>query len=85
MAKKAKAIPYTRDREANKDGPYTIKFAAFIKAITRAKTLDCDTILITEPWAIGDTYQEITESLSRLAGTGIGLQIVAGMNAPWNN
>ena len=85
MAKKAKVISYTRDREANKDAPYATKFAALIQAIAEAKTFGYDTILIAEPWVIGDTYEEITESLSHLAGMGIGLQIVTAKNAPWNN
>jgi len=80
-----KAIPYVRDREANKDAPYEIKFATFIKAVADAQATGCNIILIVEPWVIGDTYEEITESLARLSGTGIGLQIVTAPKTPWNN
>jgi hypothetical protein len=41
--------------------------------------------LIAEPWIIGDNYEEITESLAHLSGTGIGLQIVTAPKTPWNN
>lgn len=85
MAKKAKVISYTRDREANKGAPYFTRFAGFIKGIAEAKTFGCDTIVIAEPWVIGDTYEEIIQSLSHLAGTGVGLQIVTARNVPWKN
>ena len=85
MAKKLKVFSYVRDRETNKGEPYASKFASFIQAITEAKAFGCDIILIAEPWVIGDTHEEMTESLSHLAGTGIGLQIVAASKAPQNN
>ena len=80
-----KIIPYIRDREANKDAPYTTKFAPFIKIINHAKATGCTAIVIVEPWVIGDTYSEIIESLSHLSGTGIGLQIVSAPHTPRNN
>ena len=80
-----KIIPYVRDREADKDAPYATKFATFIKAVNDAKATGCSDIVIVEPWVIGDTYEEITESLSHLSGTGIGLQIVTAPKTPWNN
>jgi len=85
MAKKSKVFTYVRDRAANKDAPYAVKFANFVQAINDAKVTGCSTILIMEPWVIGDTYEEITESLTRLSGTGIGLQIVTAPQTPWNN
>ena len=80
-----KIIPYVRDREADKDAPYATKFATFIKVVNDAKATGCSDIVIVEPWVIGDTYEEITESLSHLSGTGIGLQIVTAPKTPWNN
>ena len=85
MAKEQKIFTYTRDRAANKDAPYAIKFASFIQAINDGKATGCTTILIMEPWVIGDTYEEITQSLSHLSGTGIGLQVVTAPQTPWNN
>ena len=83
MPKKQKVLLYTRDREANKNAPYATKFENFIKAI--AEATGSALILVAEPWVIGDTYEEVTESLSHLAGTDIGLQIVGGSPALWKN
>lgn len=79
-------MAYVREREArNKDAPYAEKFADFIKTIAQAKATGCEIIIIAEPWVIGDTYDEVIESLSHLAGTSIGLNIVTAGKAPWNN
>jgi hypothetical protein len=85
MADNQKIYSYTRDRGANAGAPYATKFASFTDAITDAKATGCTTMLIKEPWVIGDTYEEITESLAHLSGTGIGLQIVTAPLTPWNN
>ena len=85
MADNQKLLPYVRDREANHDAPYAIKFATFIEAVANAQATGCTAIVIKEPWVIGDTYQEITHSLSHLSGTGIGLQVVTAAHTPWNN
>jgi hypothetical protein len=76
MPKKQKVISYFRKPGANKYAPYATKFAGFIRAVAKAKATGCEAILIEEPWVIGDTYEEITESLSYLAGTVIGLCII---------
>jgi len=80
-----KIMTYTRDREVNKTAPYATKFAAFIQAVNDAKATGCNIILIMEPWVIGDTYEEMTESLALLSGSGIGLQVVTAPKTPWNN
>lgn len=78
-------MAYAREREAhNKDAPYAEKFADFIKIVAQAKATGCE-IIIAEPWVIGDTYDEVIESLSHLAGTSIGLNIATARKAPWNN
>lgn len=46
--------------------PYEKKFAMFMKALAA----DVDAVLITELWVIGDTPDEISESLRRLAASG---------------
>ena len=85
MAKKKKVIPFVRDRKVNANAPYPEKFADFLKTIEQAKATGCEAIIIAEPWVIGDTYDEIMESLARLSGTGISLEIVMAKNMPWNN
>lgn len=76
MAKNQKAMAYAKEHEAHdKNAPYAEKFAGFIRAIAQAIANGCEVIIITGPRVIGDTYDEVIESLSRLAGTGIGLNI----------
>ncbi len=71
-----KVIAYARSEETRGANiPYKEKFHSFRVTIENARANSHD-IIIAEPWVIGDTYEEITESLSRLAGTGVGLHIV---------
>jgi hypothetical protein len=67
MPKRQKVVAYARERGADiVNAPYDQKFADFIKTLFQAKIDECDVMLIAEPWVIGDTYDEIIESLSRL-------------------
>lgn len=54
---------------------YEEKFAGFIRACEQARAAGAQQLLIAEPWAIGDTYEEVIESLTRLADAGLALQI----------
>jgi hypothetical protein len=86
MPKRQKVVAYAREREAEiMNAPYDQKFASFIKTLFQAKIDECDVLLIAEPWVIGDTYDEIIESLSRLAESKIGLLIVGRRQTPWTN
>ena len=77
MNKKSKAISYSRGPETrNQDSPYELKFKGWLKSVAEAKATDAQFIIIAYPWVIGDTYEEIVESLSQLAGSGVALQIV---------
>ena len=77
MNKKSKAISYSRGPETrNQDSPYDLKFKGWIQSVAEAKANDAQFIIIAYPWVIGDTYEEIIESLSLLAGSGVALQIV---------
>ena len=72
-----KSITYTRDSKTrNQNASYEEKFADLIKAISENKAAPAQQLLIREPWVIGDTYEELIESLSRLAGTKLTLAIV---------
>lgn len=76
MPANLRAFEYTRTSDTKGvDLPYEEKFAEFLKAIADAKGQKVDVIIIAQPWVIGDTYEELMESLSRLAGTGLGLCI----------
>jgi hypothetical protein len=75
-AKYQNVVVYIRERGVNDDSPYAAKFASFIQAVAEAKSNGCGVIRIAAPWVIGDTYDELTKSLSHLAGTGVSLLVV---------
>ncbi len=75
MTNRRKAVAYYREPGANMDAPYATKFAGFIRVLVKAKESGCDMIIIDKPWVIGDTYDEVVENLSHLAGSNIGLHI----------
>jgi hypothetical protein len=87
MSDKPVLVAYARGPETrNQPAPYHQKFAGFIKTIAQAKANGSNcSICIAQPWVIGDTHEEIVESLSRLAGTGVWLQIVHRDGAAVNN
>ena len=71
-----KSISFYRDpKTRHQVAPYEQKFAVLLKAISENKTGPVQNLLIMEPWVIGDTYEEVIESLSRLAGTNLALAI----------
>jgi hypothetical protein len=42
-------------------------------------------MVVAYPWALGDTYEELIESLSRVADAGLSLHIVASKDWPSRN
>ncbi len=56
---------------------YEKKFADFIHVLAEAKASGKTAVVIAYPWVIGDNYDEIIESLSRLADAGLRLDIAA--------
>lgn len=54
---------------------YERKFADFIEMCATAKRQNIDTVVVSHPSVLGDTYEELIESLSRLAEVGLGLKI----------
>jgi dihydrodipicolinate synthase/N-acetylneuraminate lyase len=54
---------------------YEVKFAEFIRMCEDAKKSGAQTVLVAHPSVIGDNYEEIIESLSRLAKAGLSLSI----------
>ena len=57
--------------------PYEIKFKEFIAMCLDAKSRGVEGVAIPDPQTLGDDYEEILESLSRLADQGLALVIVA--------
>ena len=62
--------------------PYEQKFAGFIKVCGKANPSGQDVLIIDHPEVIGDTYDEIVESLNRLGDAGLNLAIVSRRDRP---
>ena len=54
---------------------YEKKFADFIRLCSEAKAKGATQVTVAFPWVLGDTYEEVIESLSRVADAGLLLQI----------
>lgn len=54
---------------------YPAKFAEFIRLCRKSQLDGTKRVIISPPSVNGDTYEEIIESLSRLAEAGLGLEI----------
>lgn len=63
-------------RQRTPDG-YEAKFAGFIRACEQAKAKGIPNVIIAQPQTLGDTYDEIIESLWRLADARLALVIAA--------
>ena len=64
---------------------YEKKFADFIRFCSDAKSNGVAQVMIGYPWVPGDTYDELIESLSRLADAGLSLHIGARKDWPRQN
>ena len=60
---------------------YESKFAGFIRSCEEAKSTGADCVLINHPLVLGDNYEEMIESLSRLASANVALRIAHGDDA----
>jgi len=64
---------------------YEKRFADFIGLCSEAKAKGTEQVVIGYPWVLGDTYDELIESLSRLADAGLVLHIAARKDRPRQN
>lgn len=64
---------------------YESKFTNFIRLCAEAKTKGTDSVVVAFPWVLGDNYDEVIESLSRLADAGLNLNIAARKDWPSQN
>ncbi len=55
---------------------YEEKFQGFIKAVAEARRQGAETVVVQRPEVLGDTHEEIVESLNRLAEAGLTLTVV---------
>ena len=61
----------------NKSEDYERKFASFIEMCKEAQKDNIPNVIISHPQVLGDNYEEIVESLARLADAGLLLQITS--------
>jgi len=54
---------------------YEKKFGDFIRLCADAKANGISEVVVGYPWVLGDNYEELVESLSRLADSGLSLHI----------
>ena len=59
---------------------YEQKFANFIKLIAKGKADGVSELIVAAPWVIGDTYDEMIESLGRLSDAGVALRCIGRMS-----
>lgn len=55
---------------------YEEKFSGLLNLIEDSKKEKIDIVVIAQPWVLGDNYEEIIESLSRIAIAKLHLAIV---------
>lgn len=61
---------------------YEQKFADFIRLCRESKKSGVKQVVVASPSVIGDNYDEIIESLSRLAEAGLALQVADPESPP---
>ena len=61
-------------RQTPPDG-YEEKFAGFIRACAQAKANGTPNVIVAQPQTLGDTYDEVIQSLQRLADARLALVI----------
>ena len=61
----------------NQPTDYEKKFAEFIEMCRKARQDNVPRVVIAHPQVLGDTYEEIIESLSRLAEAKLALSIAS--------
>lgn len=64
---------------------YEKKFADFIQMCADLKAKGLTQVVIAHPSALGDNYEEMIESLSRLADAGLALNIAQREHRPGRN
>ena len=64
---------------------YERKFADFIRMCADLKAQGITQVVVASPSALGDTYEELIESLSRLADAGLSLGIPERQHRPSRN
>jgi hypothetical protein len=56
---------------------YEEKFADFIRLCSEARANGVLEVIVPYPWVLGDNYEEVIESLSRLADANLSLHLAS--------
>ncbi len=64
---------------------YEKKFADFLRMCAELKSKGATKVLVAHPSTLGDNYDEVIESLSRLADAGLTLHIAKSEHHPSRN
>jgi hypothetical protein len=64
---------------------YEKKFAGFIRMCGEVKAAGVGEVAVAYPWVLGDNYDEVIESLSRLADAGLALRVATRVHSPSKN
>ena len=72
---KQQAAAYHRERTPGDTRTYSEKFSGLIKVIEDCRGDDTKMVIIAYPWVLGDTLEEIEESLGRIGEAGLTLAI----------
>jgi hypothetical protein len=77
---------YKRDPETrNAAKPYAQKFKGLIELCNQAPANGVTEIVVTWPWVLGDSYEEIVESLARISDAHLALHVVQRGQPPSAN
>jgi hypothetical protein len=64
---------------------YEKKFADFIRMCGEVSASGVDQVVVAYPWVLGDNYEEVIESLSRLAEADLALRVQGRAHSPSKN
>lgn len=64
---------------------YDKKFSGLIKLCQESKASGVKEIMVAAPFVLGDTYEELVESLLRISKAGLSLRIVPDTEVQRNN
>jgi len=77
------AATYKRDSATRGESiPYERKFGRLIDLCEDARSKQFENLIVAWPWVLGDTYDELLESLSCIADAGLARHIVKDTPTP---
>jgi len=74
--KDVKTVLYAREMKTSTGAPYAQKFDSLIRLCKEARAAQADMVVIASPEVLGDSYNEVIESLRCIADADLALTIV---------